>query len=310
MTRAYGHFEQIRWRPPTVSFDRVELEEDFGCPPLRALPQGRPRQATASPPSPGSTTGSRTPSPGPPRSRTLFGFAPGIRGLLGQPGARGHRGRRRRGWRGPPPRSRLRLDFSGRQDLGADLLAPILAPIRAGAPAGEFDLRYTGRLPGPDRAPPGDPGIDRRRRQRPSAAAHRLDPEPTYSGVVIDVTAQQKFEPELSDLVDRYRLLTEVSPDVVIVHQDGLLVYGNRAAVKLFKRRLDVGLLRRAGHRLRPSRRHQRHHRAPGRAHRARPVLRARRGPYRRTRRDDDRHGAHQHPHHLGRQAGVPGHPP
>ena len=54
-----------------------------------------------------------------------------------------------------------------------------------------------------------------------------------YTGVVVDVTAQQKFERELGNLVDRYRLLTEVSPDVVVVHQNGRLVYGNRAAVRL-----------------------------------------------------------------------------
>ncbi len=34
-------------------------------------------------------------------------------------------------------------------------------------------------------------------------------------------------------MVDRYRLLTEVSPDVVFVHQNGRLVYGNRAAARL-----------------------------------------------------------------------------
>ena len=37
-----------------------------------------------------------------------------------------------------------------------------------------------------------------------------------YLGVVVDVTAQQGFERELGELVDRYRLLTEVSPDVVL----------------------------------------------------------------------------------------------
>ena len=40
----------------------------------------------------------------------------------------------------------------------------------------------------------------------------------------------RRYERELGDLVDRYRLLTEVSPDAVFVHQDGRLVYGNRAA--------------------------------------------------------------------------------
>ena len=45
---------------------------------------------------------------------------------------------------------------------------------------------------------------------------------PSYWGkrlacVVVDVTAQQTFERELSEMVSRYRLLTEVSPDVVAV---------------------------------------------------------------------------------------------
>ena len=92
---------------------------------------------------------------------------------------------------------------------------------------------------------------------------------------------------------------------MVIVHQDGLLVYGNRAGVKLFKAELDVGLLRPTGHQLRPSRRHQRHDRAAGPADGAGPVLRARRGPGHRPRRHDDRDGAHQHPHHVG-QASRP----
>ena len=39
----------------------------------------------------------------------------------------------------------------------------------------------------------------------------------------------RRFERELGELVDRYRLLTEVSPDVVFVHQNGRFVYGNRA---------------------------------------------------------------------------------
>ena len=40
-------------------------------------------------------------------------------------------------------------------------------------------------------------------------------------------------------MVDRYRLLTEVSPDVVVVHQNGRLVYGNRAAVRAGRGRVD-----------------------------------------------------------------------
>ena len=36
------------------------------------------------------------------------------------------------------------------------------------------------------------------------------------------------------EMLDRYRLLTELSPDAVVVHQDGKMVYGNRASARLF----------------------------------------------------------------------------
>ena len=117
-------------------------------------------------------------------------------------------------------------------DIGEALLAPILAPIRLGAPVADFDLRMI--VTSPD-------GIDHSVVVRASpmvvpgqGSSERNAGGPTfYTGVVIDVTAQQTFERELGDLVDRYRLLTEVSPDAVVVHQNGQLVYGNRAALKL-----------------------------------------------------------------------------
>ena len=114
-------------------------------------------------------------------------------------------------------------------DLGDALLAPILSPIRAGAPFGDVEL--VTRVTCPD-------GAEQHLVVRASTVAprelgaHRLDPDTFLSGVIVDITAQERFEDELGSLVDRYRLLTEVSPDLVIVHQNGLLVYGNRAAVK------------------------------------------------------------------------------
>ena len=152
----------------------------------------------------------------------LFGFPPGIRGFSVQSGNPDEQ----------PEVLRPPADFGAPGDIGADLLAPILAPIRAGVPPSEFDLHYTVTCPDGTvrvaviRASPIGPGTE-----APDAPADGS----FYTGVVIDVTAQQRFEHELSELVDRYRLLTEVSPDVVIVHQDGLLVYGNRAGVKLLK---------------------------------------------------------------------------
>jgi len=115
-------------------------------------------------------------------------------------------------------------------DLGAELLAPILEPIRAGTPVGAYEL--FSRVTTPD-------GIEHHLVVRaqpvtttgPGVGPDGFDPRNCLTGVIVDITAQELFERELGSLVDRYRLLTEVSPDLVIVHQNGLLVYGNRAAV-------------------------------------------------------------------------------
>ncbi len=131
-----------------------------------------------------------------------------------------------------PEYSAAETRFADGADTGELLLAPILAPVRAGVPPAEFELRMTVNCPdGVDhhvvvRASPMDAPSD-------WAASSTNRTMPLYAGVVVDVTAQQSFERELGELVDRYRLLTEVSPDVVLVHQNGLLVYGNRATGRL-----------------------------------------------------------------------------
>ncbi|MGO8872194.1 MAG: EAL domain-containing protein [Acidimicrobiales bacterium] len=122
--------------------------------------------------------------------------------------------------------------FASGTEAGEALLAPILAPIRHGAPPAEFDLRMIVRCPD---------GVDHSVVVRASPMITPGEPsdggpnpaKPFYTGVVVDVTAQQEFRRELGEMVDRYRLLTEVSPDVVFVHQNGRLVYGNRAAARL-----------------------------------------------------------------------------
>jgi diguanylate cyclase (GGDEF)-like protein/PAS domain S-box-containing protein len=115
--------------------------------------------------------------------------------------------------------------------IGTLLLEPVLAPLRAGVPPSTFELHMVVHCPDGAhhnvvvRASPAVlPG--------PPLASATATTQ-TYAGVVIDITAQQKFERELAELVSRYRLLSEVSPDVVCVHQNGRLVYGNRAAAKL-----------------------------------------------------------------------------
>ncbi len=120
------------------------------------------------------------------------------------------------------------IQFASSDDLATALLAPVLAPIRAGAPLVDMDLRITVSCPD---ASEHHLVVRASYMSRPDAPDDRTDS--FYAGVVVDITAQGRFEQELSEMVDRYRLLTEVSPDVVFVHQNGLLVYGNRAAARL-----------------------------------------------------------------------------
>ncbi len=51
------------------------------------------------------------------------------------------------------------------------------------------------------------------------------------SGVVADVTERRGTETALRDLVDRYRLLVDLSPDAIVVHQMGIVRFVNPAGV-------------------------------------------------------------------------------
>ncbi|RBM20530.1 histidine kinase [Prauserella sp. PE36] len=51
-------------------------------------------------------------------------------------------------------------------------------------------------------------------------------------GIATDVTERHGSEQALADLADRYRLLVELSPDAVCVHEGGKLVYVNPAALR------------------------------------------------------------------------------
>ena len=51
-------------------------------------------------------------------------------------------------------------------------------------------------------------------------------------GIVNNVTDRHEDRRELADLADRYRLLIELSPDMIAVHQDGTVVYVNPASVR------------------------------------------------------------------------------
>ncbi len=178
----------------------------------------------------------------------LFGFEEGVRGFTvlrdrsvafacGDRNGDGDQGGHQ-AHEGGEDRGDVHTRFATGADTGDELLEPILAPIRLGVPLAEFDLNVEVECPDGVthsvvvRASPVPlPGT--------SSASPSEGTTVYYVGVVVDVTAHQRFERELGELVDRYRLLTEVSPDVVFVHQDGKFVYGNRAMGRLIGAETD-----------------------------------------------------------------------
>ncbi|MCF8467348.1 MAG: PAS domain S-box protein [Sneathiella sp.] len=53
--------------------------------------------------------------------------------------------------------------------------------------------------------------------------------------MVSDVTASRQAEQSLKENEDRYRRMVELSPDAIVAHKDGFIIYVNEAALRLFK---------------------------------------------------------------------------
>ncbi len=51
-------------------------------------------------------------------------------------------------------------------------------------------------------------------------------------GILADITADKEAAQALQEQTDRYRLLLELSPDGIVVHEDGLIRWGNQAAAE------------------------------------------------------------------------------
>ncbi len=55
----------------------------------------------------------------------------------------------------------------------------------------------------------------------------------TISGTMQDITSRKQAEASLRESEDRYRKLVEISPDAVILHREGKIIYMNPAATRL-----------------------------------------------------------------------------
>jgi len=106
--------------------------------------------------------------------------------------------------------------------LVRDLVAPVLVAARAEPAALEWDLQQPWRRP--QRA-------ERWLHVRARAVASPSG-DTSLAGVIADVTHRRAAEP-VDEVSNLYRLLVELSPDGILLHQDGRLVYANPAGARM-----------------------------------------------------------------------------
>jgi diguanylate cyclase (GGDEF)-like protein/PAS domain S-box-containing protein len=103
----------------------------------------------------------------------------------------------------------------------AELVAPLTVAAKAAPVWQGFELEQPCRLPGGD--------------TRWIQFRARISTHPdgrSLVGIATDVTAQHDQQQALTDLADRYRLLVELSPEAIVVHESGRVVYVNPATVR------------------------------------------------------------------------------
>jgi diguanylate cyclase (GGDEF)-like protein/PAS domain S-box-containing protein len=104
-----------------------------------------------------------------------------------------------------------------------ELVSPLIAAARAAAVWQDFALEQSFEAP--------DGGGTRwiQFRARTYAQADTTG----VLGVATDVTSRHEHQIALTDLADRYRLLIELSPDGIAVHEAGIVVYANPAGIRM-----------------------------------------------------------------------------
>ncbi|WP_112264054.1 sensor domain-containing protein [Lentzea terrae] len=138
-----------------------------------------------------------------------FGWMPGLDVVIGVPGA-------------DTRTVRARL---------AELVAPLTLAAKTAPAWQDFELEQ------PLESKAGPRWLHFRARVSTHGSARAL------VGVVADVTRRHAQQRELADLADRYRLLVDLSPDAIVVHEAGRLVYANPAAIRFVRARSDADLL-------------------------------------------------------------------
>ncbi|MFD4638199.1 EAL domain-containing protein [Lentzea sp. NPDC058436] len=113
----------------------------------------------------------------------------------------------------------------------AELIAPLTVAAKAAPAWQDFELEQSFETPA------GRRWLHFRARVSTHGSARAL------VGVVADVTRRNVQQQELADLADRYRLLVDLAPEAIVVHEAGLLVYANPAAVQFVRARSESDLL-------------------------------------------------------------------
>ena len=126
-----------------------------------------------------------------------------------------------------PPRDVVTVTPSdGAEPTAADvaewLVAPIVMTLQARAPWRDYELQQTLENASGEQ----QHFLVRARQVRDG------DGQITgCAGLVVDISDRHLVESNLRELIDRYRRLVDLSPDGIVVHQAGKVVYANRAGI-------------------------------------------------------------------------------